>query len=114
MFSRLRRWYQRRQCAKIGVIVTDGNPHGTLTQTELHHIAIHNFCCDCKTGTLLVGPRGGVAVNVLCKQCGSEFNIAICNGVVVHGERNSKPGPRDPGERARLFRETDDEVQRAT
>jgi hypothetical protein len=38
-------------------------------------------------------------------QCGSEFNLAIVHDIIVHGERNSDPGPRDPGKRAELFHE---------
>lgn len=33
-------------------------------------------CPDCKVkGKILVGPRGGMSVNVRCCNCGSRFNI---------------------------------------
>ena len=35
-----------------------------------------NKCPDCKTrGQILAGPCGGMAQNVKCGACGSEFNI---------------------------------------
>lgn len=43
-------------------------------------------CADCG-GRLLKGPSGGMNVNVKCTDCGSEFNIAIFNGDIMHAER---------------------------
>jgi len=35
-----------------------------------------NKCPDCKVkGKMLRGPRGGMAMNVKCDNCGSRFNI---------------------------------------
>ncbi len=33
------------------------------------------ICPDCGGDEFLEGPRGGLAVNIRCKQCGAEFNI---------------------------------------
>ena len=36
-------------------------------------------CCDCGGG-LLVGPRGGMSINVTCEKCKARFNVCIVKG----------------------------------
>lgn len=34
------------------------------------------FCLDCNSQALVAGPMGGLAQNVKCSNCGSEFNVS--------------------------------------
>lgn len=37
-----------------------------------------NTCPDCEAkGQWLVGPRGGIAQNIKCANCGSRFNVTF-------------------------------------
>jgi hypothetical protein len=69
-----------------------------LTGYEERVIGKKKRCPDCG-GRLLGGPQGGLAVNVCCMQCHSEFNVTIVGNAVI-GQRISDRGPREIGDRA--------------
>jgi hypothetical protein len=80
-----------------------------LTPEEERWMSTYGQCCDCGTGALWCGPQGGMSTNIACDNCGSEFSAILHytgkDGypTLFAGERISPPGPRDLGERGRLY-----------
>lgn len=96
---------------KEPVIINRSSKDGDrLTEDEAKWMEYHTrtgyvFCPDCQKGRLLSGPEGGGAVNCLCPQCGSEFNLSFYNRQIIFPDRISDAGPRSFGDRAFLYRE---------
>lgn len=49
--------------------------------------AKHAACPDCGCYQFYKGPEGGLCHNTKCAHCGSEFNLAVIGGRVLHFER---------------------------
>lgn len=47
----------------------------------------NGVCPDCGEASFIPGPRGGLAQNMTCSGCGSEFNIARCDGRIFMASR---------------------------
>ena len=62
-------------------------------------------CPDCGR-RLCSGPSGCASMNMACRGCGAEFNVTFLDfgrGVSGTGERNSDAGPRELGDRDRVY-----------
>jgi hypothetical protein len=47
----------------------------------------HECCPDCGSNEFIGGPRGGLAQNMTCSGCGSEYNIARYDGAIFMVDR---------------------------
>lgn len=52
----------------------------------------HGSCPDCGNDAFHDGPRGGLAQNIACVRCGSEFNVTIFDGRCVFAQRIDRGG----------------------
>lgn len=52
----------------------------------------HGSCPDCGNDAFHDGPRGGLAQNIACVRCGSEFNVTIFDGRCVFAQRIDRSG----------------------
>ena len=62
-------------------------------------LANQRVCPDCKHDSFLMGPKGGMGQNIMCADCGSEFNVAPFEdgewvGEPFMAERISEPMPK--------------------
>lgn len=73
-----------------------------LTDEEGQFMARTGCCPDCGN-ELVAGPRGGLAQNVCCVKCHSEFNVTLYQGGFM-GQRISEPGPRELSDRAWAYK----------
>ncbi len=53
----------------------DDRVWGMAEHTLAYTIFIEKKCPDCGKFDFLEGPRGGLAMNIKCAHCGSEFNV---------------------------------------
>lgn len=96
MLNRVKMWWQRKHNK-----MRSSKEGDKLTFHEQEIIRDTARCPDCG-GEFKEGPHGGLAINCICLTCHSEFNLTIIADAVI-GERISDAGPRDMGERARVY-----------
>lgn len=85
MLGRLQRRLPRRSPKEGPQDRTPSDPSGHFHPWEMEPLS-RGRCPDCGGG-LLVGPRGGLSMNVRCEDCGNEFNICPLGRDRVMGHR---------------------------
>jgi glutamate 5-kinase len=77
-------------------------PDREVTAKERYTLNL-GHCPDCRGRGFVLGPRGGMAVNIECAQitCRARFNVVIFSGAVQHAQRiesRAEGGPEWPSE----------------
>jgi hypothetical protein len=68
-----------------------------ITETQIRTLS-RGHCPDCGGRGFVLGPRGGLALNIECAQipCRARFNVALFSGVVQTAERIEKHADGGP------------------
>lgn len=76
----------------------------TLEVSAMELLTLNSgHCPDCRGRGFVLGPRGGLALNIECAQlpCRARFNVALFSGVAQTAQRiekRSEGGPEWPSE----------------
>lgn len=101
MFKWWFEWWRKKLFGNAVIVETTSKDGQMLTDYENEKLRKSKMreCPDCD-GPLRPGPEGG-GQNFACSRCGSEFNL---EPFLMFSERISDRGPRELGDREKLYR----------